>query len=105
MANFAETLQELGVVDVYDKGRVAGGFMHDIRSRCVKNMIDAANIQGDPQHFQCLELHEDCGGDKAIYYYRAPAYFSQAGIHFLDGRNVVQGDAGSLQSLQIHRMG
>ena len=104
-AHLAETLEELGVVHIDQERGVSRRLVEDIRGRRVEQVFDAAHIQGDHQHLEGLELHKDGRGNKAIHDYRPPAQGGQASVHFIDGRNVVQGNPGAPQSLAVDRVG
>jgi hypothetical protein len=68
------------------KRRMARGFVQDVRRRRVQEVLDAAHIEGDHQHPQGLELHEDRRGDEAVDHHGAPAERSrQAFISSMDG--------------------
>ena len=100
----AETLQKLGIVHIDQERGVSRRLVEDIRRRCVEQVFDAAHIQGDHQHLKGLELHKDRRGNKAIHEHRSPAQRGQAGVHFVDGGNMVQGDPGAPQSLAVDRV-
>ena len=103
--DLAEALQKFGVINIDNERSMAGGLVHDIWRRRVVDVINTAHIQRNHQYFKCLEFHEYCRRNKPVNHHRAPAKPGKAGIHFVNGGDVLQRYSRSCQPLQINRVG
>ena len=103
-ADLAKALQVIGVLLIGNDWRVPGGFVNDVRRRGVENMVDGSHVQSDGENAILLQLHKRLGRNEAVHYHRPPAEIPKAGVHFVDGRDALDGNTGARQTFEVNGM-
>ena len=101
----ADPAQEGRVLGVRQDRRVPARFVHDVGRGSVRQVLDAADLGGDRQDAERLELLKRARRDEAVDADRAPAERAQAAVHLGDPRNPLDRHPGLRQAAGIGRVG
>ena len=82
-ADFAETLEIIGVFPIDNDRRVPGGFVHDVGRGRVFDVMDLAHVARDHEDLVGLEFHERRRRNKPVHRHRAPADLAEDLVHLL----------------------
>ncbi len=77
------------------------GFVDDVRGGCVDEVGAAADVGGDRQDRQRLELLEGARWDESVDAHGAPAEASEPVVHLAYRRNPLDRDAGRRQPFAV----